>query len=580
MSKRSQKCRYCWPAFKLAVVYLLVAGCWIVVSDIVVEHVAPDTHLVTLLQTYKGWGFVAVTAILLFGLARRHYRRHLATEERFTRAFESAPGGMALLASDGKVLRANDALAKILKRDTSKLTGVQISDFVVSTDREEFKAHLRRVCEGHAAFLQAEERYRSPAGNTMWGLRTLSSMEGTGDEACSLVLQVQDITRRKEAEARAERHIERLHTLRSIDLAITGTVDMDMMLDVILRELTSSLGVDAATILLNGKDSTILRHGADTGFVAPIQSPSEIPLCEGPAGRAARTGEIQELNDLSEANEERRILSRRLPIERYTSYCAVPLVSKGHSRGVLEIFQEQKLEPDKDWLEFLTALATQAAIGIDAVGMVEDLRKSRDDLRLAYEETIEGWARALDLRDEETEGHTRRVTSVTVHIARKMGMAEDQIVHARRGALLHDIGKMGIPDKVLLKPGRLTEEETEIMRQHPVFAYELLSPIEYLEPALDIPYCHHEKWDGTGYPRGLKGKQIPFAARIFAVVDVWDALRSDRPYRDAWPDPKVRNYIEEQVGKHFDPDVGKTFLKMDWKSLDDAGGYETGPSLD
>jgi len=157
-------------------------------------------------------------------------------------------------------------------------------------------------------------------------------------------------------------------------------------------------------------------------------------------------------------------------------------------------------------------------------------------------------------------------------MAREMGMSEEQIVHTRRGALLHDIGKMGIPDRVLLKPDRLTEDEKKIMRQHPVYAYELLSPIEYLEPALDIPYCHHERWDGSGYPRGLKGKQIPFAARIFAVVDVWDALRSDRPYRDAWPDARVREYLEKQTGKHFDPEIARTFLKMDWQHLDEGTG--------
>src|SRR4030095_309227 len=148
-----------------------------------------------------------------------------------------------------------------------------------------------------------------------------------------------------------------------------------------------------------------------------------------------------------------------------------------------------------------------------------------------YDSTIEGWSRALDLRDRETEGHTIRVTEMTLKIARIAGMADAELVHLKRGALLHDIGKMGIPDAILLKPDKLETEEWVIMRRHPVYAYELLLPIEYLQPSLDIPYCHHEKWDGSGYPRGLKGEQIPLAARLFAVIDVWDALRSDRPYR-------------------------------------------------
>lgn len=576
MPKQNPRARYLWPALKLAGAYLIVAGCWILVSDIVVESISPDGHLQRILQTYKGWLFVAVTATLLYGLVRRHYRKRHATEERFTRVFESAPGGMALLNCDGEVLQANAALARMLHSDREKLEGERIGDFVVASDRDAFENDLQEVCQGRAGYLKSEERYRSLAGELMWGLRTLSPVHESGDRVSPLVLQVQDITPRKEAERRAERHIERLRTLRSIDLAITGTVDMSMMLDVFLRELTTSLGIDAATVLLTSRESTLLRHGADTGFMASPKTGTEVALDEGPAGRAIRSDEIQRLTDLSEAPEERRILSSRLPVEQYVSYFAVPLVSKGHPRGVLEILQEQRLDPDAEWLDFLDALATQAAIGIDAVGMVEDLRKSRDDLRMAYEETIEGWARALDLRDEETEGHTRRVTRVTVLMAREMGMPEKQIVHARRGALLHDIGKMGIPDNILLKRDRLTDEEKKVMRQHPVYAYKLLSPIEYLEPALDIPYCHHEKWDGTGYPRGLEAREIPFAARIFAVVDVWDALRSDRPYREAWTDAQVREYLERQKGKYFDPHVAGTFLEMDWQTLDEEGDAAAG----
>jgi putative nucleotidyltransferase with HDIG domain len=171
-------------------------------------------------------------------------------------------------------------------------------------------------------------------------------------------------------------------------------------------------------------------------------------------------------------------------------------------------------------------------------------------------------ARALDLRDKETEGHSLRVTEMTVQLARAAGMAEEALVHVRRGALLHDIGKMGIPDAILLKPGRLDDQEWEIMRRHPTYGYELLAPIAFLRPALEIPYCHHEKWDGTGYPRGLRGEAIPLAARVFAVVDVWDALLSDRPYRPGWPLHKVLDHIRSGAGSHFDPRVVTSFLAM------------------
>ncbi len=188
--------------------------------------------------------------------------------------------------------------------------------------------------------------------------------------------------------------------------------------------------------------------------------------------------------------------------------------------------------------------------------------RSNIELSRAYESTLEGWSRALDMRDNETEGHTQRVTELTVRLARMMGLSDAELVHVHRGALLHDIGKLAIPDSIMLKPGALTDDQVETMRRHPDYAHALLSPIAYLRPALDIPYCHHEKWDGTGYPRGLKGEEIPLAARIFAVVDVWDALRSDRPYRSAWPDGKAKDYIRTQAGKHFDPKVVKVFLQM------------------
>lgn len=178
----------------------------------------------------------------------------------------------------------------------------------------------------------------------------------------------------------------------------------------------------------------------------------------------------------------------------------------------------------------------------------------------AYDKTIEGWSKALDLRDHETEGHTLRVMETTIKFARLAGIPENELEHIRRGALLHDIGKLGIPDSVLLKPGKLTEEEWKLMRLHPVYAHNWLSPIEYLEPALEIPYCHHEDWDGTGYPRGLAGKEIPLAARLFSIVDVWDALRSERPYRKAWPDDEVRAYLINKKGTEFDPDLMDLFL--------------------
>ncbi|OGO10515.1 MAG: phosphohydrolase, partial [Chloroflexi bacterium RBG_13_60_9] len=194
--------------------------------------------------------------------------------------------------------------------------------------------------------------------------------------------------------------------------------------------------------------------------------------------------------------------------------------------------------------------------------LFEDLQRTNVELTLAYDATIEGWSRALDLRDHETEGHTLRVTDASLRLARTLGMPESEMVFTRRGCLLHDIGKMAVPDGILLKPGGLDETEWEVMRRHPVSAFEWLSPITFLRPSLDIPYCHHERWDGSGYPRGLKGEQIPLSARIFAVVDNWDALRSNRPYRKAWLDAQVMEHIQSLAGSYFDPSILKAFLEL------------------
>lgn len=213
-------------------------------------------------------------------------------------------------------------------------------------------------------------------------------------------------------------------------------------------------------------------------------------------------------------------------------------------------------------VDLLTAAAERVGNALRRTELFEQVQQAHDKLRDAYDATIEGWARALDLRDHETEGHSRRVTELTVRIAERMGFSEEELVHIRRGALLHDIGKMGIPDAILNKPGPLDEQEWTIMRSHPTLAVELLRPIAFLAPALAIPWCHHEKWDGTGYPRGLRGEEIPLAARIFAVVDVYDALTSDRPYRAAWSPERALAYIREQAGRHFDPEVVEVFLSL------------------
>jgi PAS domain S-box-containing protein len=367
--------------------------------------------------------------------------------------------------------------------------------------------------------------------------------------------------RRATLHEKTEQRMQRLTALHSIDMAISASLDLRVTLNVFLDHVTSQLQVDAASVLLLNNNDQILEYAVGRGFRTQVIQDNQLRLGEDQAGVAAlerKTIKIPHMAELSDVPPRIKSLAG----EGFISYFICPLVSKGQVKGVLEVFNRKKLNPDNEWMDYLEALSLQAAIAVDNATLFDNLQHSNIELIQAYDSTLEGWSRALDMRDKVTEGHTRRVTETTVKIARIMGMSEAELVHVRRGAMLHDIGKMGIPDSILLKPGPLNDEEWEIMRLHPGHACKMLSPIAFLRPALDIPYCHHEKWDGTGYPRRLKGDQIPLSARIFAVVDVWDALRSDRPYRPSWPVEKVLEHIYSMSGTQFDPEVVEEFSKI------------------
>ena len=370
----------------------------------------------------------------------------------------------------------------------------------------------------------------------------------------------EDITERKQATEALQHYVKRLDSLHQIDRAITSNLGLKATLNVLLDHLLAHLEADAAAVLHYQRDIQVLSFSQGQGFRTAALQHTNLRLGQGYAGQAALQRRHIFIPDLNQA-ENGFLESPWFKEEGFRAYYGAPLVAKGALVGVLEVFHRSGLDPDNEWLDYLQMLAGQAAIAIDNATLFNDLQRSNEELALAYDATIEGWARALEIRDMETEGHSRRVAALTIKLARKLGIDGQALADIRRGALLHDIGKMGVPDKILQKPGPLTDEEWRIMRKHPVYAYEWLSPIEYLRQALEIPYCHHEKWAGGGYPRGLREEQIPFPARIFAVVDYWDALRSDRPYRRAWPDQKARAYIREQSGINFDPRVVEVFLE-------------------
>ncbi|MGC8855769.1 MAG: GAF domain-containing protein [Anaerolineae bacterium] len=342
-----------------------------------------------------------------------------------------------------------------------------------------------------------------------------------------------------------EMQVQRLSALHEVDSTIAATTDLRLSLRVALDHVIRLLNVDAACVFTFDPTTLTLEYVAGNGFRRGFESRPPLRLGEGLAGKAALQGTmVQSLDPQEFATEFSN--PGAIAAEGFRSCLAVPLTSKGKTAGVLEIYRRETFSPDSEWLDFLHILAGQIALAIDHAHLLEKLERANTELMMAYDATIEGWSRALDLRDHETEGHTQRVSELTLRLARAMRIPEHQVIHIHRGALLHDIGKIGVPDSILHKEGPLTPEEWEIMRQHPRLAYDLMNPIVYLRPAVDIPYCHHEKWDGTGYPQGLKGEEIPLAARIFAVADVFDALTSDRPYRKAWPVEQALQYITDR----------------------------------
>jgi PAS domain S-box-containing protein/putative nucleotidyltransferase with HDIG domain len=509
---------------------------------------------------------------LLQGIFRDISRRQEAEEAqrketvRAKQYLDVAGVMIVVIDRQGIVTLINRKGSEILGYAEEEIIGKNWFDaFIPSRIRNEVRTTFTQRISGARV---AEEYYEIPIVNRNNEERMIAwhniFLKNDLGQVVAALSSGEDIVVRKTAEEQARYRLEHLTTLHAIDMIINASLDLRVTLEKFLDLVISQLHVDAADVLLLNPHTQMLEYAALQGFRDTRILHARLRLGQGIAGRAAlerRSISIPNLLDPNSGYERAPFLKG----EGYLAYYVVPLISKGQIKGVLEIFHRSPLTFDEEWMSFLHALAAHAAIAIDNAALFSDLQRSNTDLILAYDTSIEGWARTLELRDKETEGHTKRAAEMTLHIARAMNMSDAELVHVRRGALLHDIGKMSIPDTVLLKAGPLTTEEWEIMRRHPVYAYELLSPIAYLRQALDIPYCHHERWDGTGYPRGLKGEQIPLAARIFALADTWDALISERRYHSAWSEERVLEHIRSLVGSQFDPNVVEVFLSMELK---------------
>jgi len=481
--------------------------------------------------------------------------------EYFRSLVENAADALLILDKDGIIRFKNPSFENILGYKPEELLERNLRELVHPDDVPLLSKALEGVKKQPDSTALMQLRLQSMEGS--WVTVEGVSKNFLKDPAVSgIAVTIRDITRRKKAEQGIQRQLQTLDALHAIDSATSSGLDLQVTAKVILEQLTQELEVDAASILLFHPHTHNLKYFSGLGFRNIDIARTEINLGEGVAGKAGLERELIRIPDLRDSEEASR-RAELLAEEEFVAYYAMPLVARGELKGVLEIFSRSSLSPDQDWLDLLSAVASQAAVAIDNADLITELQNHNTGLSFAYDATLEKLSYALDLREQLSHGHSQRLAKWTLKLGEAVGMEGPDLVNDRRGALLHDIGKIGVPERILLKPGPLSDEEWAVMHKHPRYAYLLLSEIPYLRAAVNIPYCHHEKWDGSGYPRGIEGKEIPLAARVFSVVEAWDVLGCDRPYREAWPNMKIREHLKAQSGVDFDPEIVEKFLDME-----------------
>ncbi len=484
------------------------------------------------------------------------------SEKRFRALIENSSDAIFLGSAEGLITYASPSITKILGYAPEELVGRQGIELVHPEDQQGLLSALAELLQNPEKMVSVQYRHRHKNGSWRWADAVIRNMLADPNIS-ALVGNYRDITELKRTETELSRQAQNNATMYQLSLQMLTSFNLDQIYEDIRLAVQKMMPCDVLVIALLDESAQEIEdvYLWDRDRRWPGR---KYPLGQGLTDFIISSGRTMLVNDWDASHDEAtRTNEFGYPGHPVHSVLAVPLIrTKGKSLGMISAQSYSSGAYDTEQERLLLTLANQVSEAIENALLFNDLQRSNIELSRAYNATIEGWSHAMDLRDKETEGHTQRVTELTLNMARSMGLKEEELIQIRRGALLHDIGKLGIPDNILLKSENLTQDEWVVMRKHPVMAYEMLSPIAYLEPALDIPYYHHEKWDGTGYPRGLKGKQIPLAARIFAVADVWDAVTSDRPYRPAWTKEKSLEYIRGQSGKYFDPAVVDTFLAL------------------
>jgi PAS domain S-box-containing protein len=480
----------------------------------------------------------------------------LTAEKRFITAIESLPYEAWAIDEKGIYVIQNTTSQTRWGRFIGKRADDLIPDLIHAAN---WKLNNERVLKGEVI---NEEFTRVVDGREYYLLLVYSPIYSQDKIIGGLGMNI-DLTGQKDAQRQVLDELAKIGVLREIDQRIISHLDKISTLQFIAEAIRDKLMADAVSIHLMNKEKDLLEPIVSLGYdFGKMDCPNQVE-------KNSLCWNIYRSNKVITDKDPifHRLVSKCPCIVqgKFKSYIGMPVVSENGTRGVVEVYFKHPTETGKDLIDYLHTLVGQAAIVLDNAILYSDLERTNQELVTAYEATIAGWSHALELRDKETKGHSDRVLKLATELAKVVGIPPEEMENFKRGVFLHDIGKMGIPDNILLKPGPLTEEEWQIMRQHPQYAYDLLEKVDYLRPALDIPYAHHERWNGTGYPRGLAGEQIPLSARIFAVVDVWDALISDRPYRPGWKAEEVIQYIHENSGVLFDPKVVEMFLEMAYR---------------
>jgi PAS domain S-box-containing protein len=503
---------------------------------------------------------------LSYGIAAiRSHNLRLEVEERlsesrrrFQSLVENAPMGIAI-SSQGILRYVNPAFVRMFAyQDESQLVGRPVIELLAPELRSEVNRRINRRELGEQV----------PMTQQLTGLRRDGSRFYLRSQICLLHWEgapasmgfFTDITQSVQYEENLRQQNQRLSALRKIDKAIGASMDLRVTLSVLLDQVLIELQVDAASIRLLNPLTHNLEVLAFQGF--RMQGLEPIHLFSEPCAPVRAVLERQPQHFSRLRQKAFGTFTRILEQEGFNDYVATPLITKGKVHGVLEVYQRSDPPRPLDWHDFLDLMAGEAAIAIENANLFEKLQRSNLILMREYDAAIETMAKVIELRCPDSFGHSDRLVDMTLRLARQMGLSDGQLGSVRRGALLHDIGMLAIPDAVLYKASQLNDAEWGLIRQHPEMALNLLSSAQFLREAIDIPYCHHERWDGSGYPRALKGEQIPLAARIFSVVDVWDSLQSERPYRPAWPAGQALDYLRQQAGVAFDPQVIEQFVRL------------------